>query len=164
MALFYGLAGRDAKRLTASIGGQRHIRQIHRLAIGKQGAPGDITIDALLLQSAGKGNDIGIWRWSSGDRLRRNCILRRSGAFCAVPFEQGQDSIAEIFAGDRFKRQVGDAGNRAPQTAVQSIAGNLLEFADLVTRHRAIEGADHGQMLERIDDIQQIVERRFERG
>ena len=68
--------------------------------------------------------------------------------------------LAEILAGHRFEGGVGDAGDRAPQPAIKRVARDLFGHADMVAGDGAIERADHRQMLQRIDDVEQIVEAR----
>ena len=59
------------------------------------------------------------------------------------------------------KRDIGDGTDRAPQSAIQRVAGDLFHRADMLAGDGAIDRADHRQMLQRIDDIQQVMKEAF---
>ena len=90
------------------------------------------------------------------NRGRRDLDLGEPGA--AVMAEPAQYRVFQALAGDALEGQIGDGTGRAPQPAIKRVTGYLLELADMLAGNGAIERADNRQMLQRIDDVQQVVE------
>ena len=55
----------------------------------------------------------------------------RHGLAVMTAGEQRQHGVAEILAGHRLESRIGDAGNRAPQPAIERVAGDLFQRADM---------------------------------
>ena len=75
--------------------------------------------------------------------------------------EPAQHRVFGAFAGDAFEGHIGDGTHRAPQPAIQRVAGDLFHRADMLAGDGAIDGADDRQMLQRIDHIQQVMKEAF---
>ncbi len=73
-------------------------------------------------------------------------------------FGPGQHRVAETFPGCILEDEIGDGAAEPDHPAVKRIARHLFGVADLVAGDGAIDGADHRDVLQRIDDVEEVGE------
>src|SRR3546814_14248387 len=72
--------------------------------------------------------------------------------------EKGEHRFADVFAGDLLIENIGDRRQEAGRAAEQGVPEDARVRADLVAGDRAVEGRDHRDMLQRVDDIEAVAE------
>src|SRR3546814_1931624 len=72
--------------------------------------------------------------------------------------EKGEHRFADVFAGDLLIENIGDRRQEAGRAAEQGVPEDARVRADLVAGDRAVEGRDHRDMLQRVDDIEEVAE------
>jgi hypothetical protein len=65
---------------------------------------------------------------------------------------------AEVVAGTRFQDGVGEGGNGTDGAAKNATTDDPYQRADLVARQLPVQIGDPGQMLQRVNEIEQVGE------
>lgn len=90
---------------------------------------------------------------SSASLTGNPSVVRRGFRFSE---KKSIDVIADVLAGKPLDERIYHAGDESADSPPERAADHARRHAEPVTRHVAVNGRDNGQMLQRIDDVDQI--------
>src|SRR5690606_36996492 len=75
--------------------------------------------------------------------------------------DDGQRVFRDVLAGRAFGYDVDRAADRADRSAEHRATDNVRHRLDRVARQFAVDRADHGQMVQRVDNVDNVRKRVF---